>query len=97
MPLLVDNAIKNVLALHPDTPLHMNDTHFISYETRHSNVAQGYDDATTEMNFFTNYENTRSFASGFSEIMYSSACDLASYANNEFNNDSFLASSTVMR
>ncbi len=77
------------------TPLRMKNTYFVSYDKKPANVAQGYDDATTEMNFFSNYADTRSFSSGFGGVMYSSACDLARYANNEFNNNSFLSPSTL--
>lgn len=77
------------------TPLAMSNTTFISYEDKPAKVAQGYDDATTEMHDMDNYPDTRAFSSGFGGLMYSSACDLARYTNNQFNNDDFNSSATV--
>lgn len=77
------------------TPLGLNQTSFIWYEPEPANVAQGYEDAIIETHEMDNYADTRGFSSGFGGAMYSSACDLAHYTNNEFNNPSFLPSATV--
>lgn len=77
------------------TPLGLDQTTFISFESKPANVAQGYDDAVTEMNAMSDYADTQGYSSGFGGLMYSSACDLARYTNNQFNNASFLSAATV--
>lgn len=76
--------------------LNLSNTSYIWFDERPFKVAQGYDDATTEMNDMADYENTAGISSGFGGAMYSSACDLARYTNNLFNNDSFLPTTVML-